>query len=88
MHESSLMHQLLRIVEETAAREGGGRVTEVRVAVGPLAGLTIEHLQTHFALATRGTAAEGARLTFAEPPAMDDSDAAHVVVRRVILTVR
>ena len=39
MHEASLVASLLRQVDELAAQNGGGRVDQVRIEVGPLAGV-------------------------------------------------
>ena len=39
MHEASLIASLLRQVDELAAQNGGGRVDQVRIEVGPLAGV-------------------------------------------------
>ncbi len=59
MHERSLVNDLMRRVEEAA---GTDRVTRVRVRLGKLCHLSVEHLREHFATAAAGSAADGAEL--------------------------
>jgi hydrogenase nickel incorporation protein HypA/HybF len=49
-------------IEATARRNGGDRVTVVRLKLGPLAHIEPDHLREHFVEAARGTIAEEARL--------------------------
>jgi hydrogenase nickel incorporation protein HypA/HybF len=62
MHEMSLLRALFHKIEALAERNAPGRVTVVRLKLGPLAHIEPEHLREHFAESARGTAAEGARL--------------------------
>jgi len=39
MHEASLVSSLLRQVDDLAVGNGGGRVAEIRIEVGPLSGV-------------------------------------------------
>lgn len=39
MHESSLMSSLLRQVDDLVVGNGGGRVVQIRIEVGPLSGV-------------------------------------------------
>ncbi|MCE9607022.1 MAG: hydrogenase maturation nickel metallochaperone HypA [Planctomycetia bacterium] len=39
MHEASLVSSLLRQVDDLAVANGGGRVAEIRIEVGPLSGV-------------------------------------------------
>ena len=61
MHERALLADLVREIESVAAREGARSVLAVQVRVGPMSHMTPEHFREHFADATRGTVAEGAR---------------------------
>jgi hydrogenase nickel incorporation protein HypA/HybF len=61
MHERALLADLVREIESVAAREGAAGVCSVQVRVGPMSHMTPEHFREHFADATRGTLAEGAR---------------------------
>ncbi len=62
MHEMSLAEGVLQIVEDTARREGGGRVSVVVLEIGQLAAVVPEALSFCFDAVTRGSIAEGARL--------------------------
>ena len=62
MHEASLAMDLLRRVREVAEAQGVSKVVVVRLRVGPLLHVSGKHLREHFALASRGTVAEGAEL--------------------------
>lgn len=49
-------------VQKIARARDLSKVLAVRLKVGPLAHISEEHFREHFALASRGTVAEGARL--------------------------
>ena len=62
MHEKHLTEDLVRELQAIAAREGGTRVTRIRVRLGALSHFTPEHFGEHFEDAARGTVAEGAEV--------------------------
>lgn len=62
MHEGSLVSALLRQVQELAAAEGGGNVAEIRIEVGPLAGVEPLLLHESFRRLRAGTVAASAAL--------------------------
>ena len=62
MHEKHLTEDLVRELESIAAREGGTRVTRIRVRLGALSHFTPDHFEEHFEDAARGTVAEGAEV--------------------------
>jgi hydrogenase nickel incorporation protein HypA/HybF len=62
MHEMSLLRGLLHQITSLARQNGAGRVTVVRLKLGPLAHIEPEHLREHFVESARGTVAEGAHL--------------------------
>ena len=68
MHEMSIAESVLGIVEESAHREGFGRVKEVRLEIGRLAAVEVEALRFCFDAVVRGSVAEGARLAIDETP--------------------
>jgi hydrogenase nickel incorporation protein HypA/HybF len=68
MHEMSLAQSVVEIVERTAAANGGGRVSAVRLEIGALSHVEVEALRFCFDAVTRGGAAEGARLELDSPP--------------------
>jgi hydrogenase nickel incorporation protein HypA/HybF len=61
MHERALLADLVREIEEVAARERASGVRSVAVRIGPMSHMTPAHFVEHFVDATRGTVAEGAR---------------------------
>ena len=64
MHEVSLMKNLLRMVEETRIREGGGLVKVIHLRIGEMSGVNTDALSFAFEVLSEGTAAEGGRLEF------------------------
>ena len=66
MHEQSLVNALLRQVEQVRRQHGGGRVTEVRVELGPLAGVEPLLLVSAFEQLAPGTSAAEATLVIDE----------------------
>lgn len=64
MHEVSLMQNLLEVVETTARREGGGRVSLIRMRIGEMSGVSTDALDFAFEVLSRGTAAEGGRIEY------------------------
>jgi hydrogenase nickel incorporation protein HypA/HybF len=64
VHEVSLMKNLLRTVEEVAAREGKGPVKIIHLKIGEMSGVNIDALSFAFEVLSKGTAAEGGRLDF------------------------
>jgi hydrogenase nickel incorporation protein HypA/HybF len=68
MHELSVCQGLLAEVERVARANGGGRVSEIRLAVGPLSGVEAPLLERAFTIARAGTCAADARLTISAMP--------------------
>jgi len=62
MHEASLIASLLRQVDELAAQNGGGRVDQVRIEVGPLAGVEPLLMREAFERLRVGTSSAEAEL--------------------------
>lgn len=62
MHELSLSHGMLAIIEKCAVEDGFDRVLGVRLEVGALSCVECAALSFCFESVTRGTLAEGARL--------------------------
>ena len=62
MHEASLMAGLMRQIDEVARRQNATQVVAVSVWLGALSHMSADHFAEHFALAAKGTVAEGARL--------------------------
>jgi hydrogenase nickel incorporation protein HypA/HybF len=62
MHETSIVQNLVAMIDEQIASLGDVRVKSVGLRVGPLAGVVSDALQFAFRAASPGTAIEGARL--------------------------
>ena len=67
MHEASLAGGILKLVEDSARREGFQRVTVLRLEVGKLAGVELRALRFALQAIAPGTHLAGARLEFEEP---------------------
>jgi hydrogenase nickel incorporation protein HypA/HybF len=68
MHEMSLAGGILQLVEQAAAREHFGRVTQLRLEAGKLAAVELSSLRFALEVVSRGTCLEGARVEIDEPP--------------------
>lgn len=68
MHEASLVKALLRQVSQVAADHGVSCVDEIRVQIGPLAGVEPLLLQSAFERIAPQTVAAAARLLIQEVP--------------------
>jgi len=68
MHEMALAEGVLQLVEETARREGAGRVKTVVLEIGALASVEIEALRFGFEVVSAGSLAAEAVLAIQEIP--------------------
>ena len=68
MHEVSLMQDLLRIVERAASEEPEGRVTEIHLRIGEMAGVNVDSLTFTFEILSNDTRAEGEGLVIEKVP--------------------
>jgi hydrogenase nickel incorporation protein HypA/HybF len=64
----SLAEGILQIVEDTAAKQGFKRVTEVRLEIGALSGVEVEALSFCMDVVLKGSVAEGARVELERLP--------------------
>jgi hydrogenase nickel incorporation protein HypA/HybF len=64
LHEYAITESILEIVQTEAAKAGGGSVDEITLVVGELTAFVDTSIEFYFNEMARGTAAEGARLTF------------------------
>lgn len=62
MHEASVVESLVAMLGEEVARQGGGRVTAIRLVVGEATGYMAESLAFYLGELGRGTPLEGAKL--------------------------
>lgn len=63
MHEMAIAEQILRTALPLAKENGAERILEIRLAIGVLSGVVPSYLEHALAELSKGTAAEGARLT-------------------------
>ncbi len=68
MHEMAITESVLKIALTEAARAGAARVTGIRIRMGAYSDVVPAVLRDYFAVAARGTAAEGAALSFVRVP--------------------
>ena len=68
MHEQSLMKQILRQVDAIRAQHAGEVVSEVRIEIGPLAGVEPLLLEAAFQQLAPQTSAAAARFVIDETP--------------------
>lgn len=69
MHEVGIMTEAIRLAEESARANGGGRIQALSLRVGVLSGAVPEALRFAFEAVAAGTLAEGATLTIEAVPA-------------------
>ena len=67
MHEASLAGGILRLVEESARREGFARVAALRLEAGQLAGVEPRALRFALEALAPGTCLDGARFEIDKP---------------------
>lgn len=70
MHEVSLAGGVLKLVEDTARREGFSRLLELRLEAGQLAGVSVHALRFALESLAPGTLLDGARIDIKEPPGL------------------
>lgn len=87
MHETSLMKNLMRRIEEVATAAGARRVVAVSVWVGALTDMSAGHFIEHFEHAAADTRAAGARVDVVVSADVHDSHAQHVLLRGVEVEV-
>lgn len=68
MHEFSFAYNIFKIAEATAVKYKAQKITEVLLEIGELTLIVPELLQRSFEMATKGSMAEGAKLTITITP--------------------
>lgn len=87
MHETSLMKDLMRHIDEVATAEGARRIVAVSVWVGALTDMSAGHFIEHFEHAAAGTRAAGARVDVTVSTDLHDARAQHVLLQGVEVEV-
>lgn len=68
MHEFSFAYNIFKVAEATAIKYKAQKITEVLLEIGELTLIVPELLQRSFEMATKGSMAEGAKLTITITP--------------------
>ncbi|MHA2005904.1 MAG: hydrogenase maturation nickel metallochaperone HypA [Promethearchaeota archaeon] len=63
MHEFSFAYNIFKVAEATAIKHNAKKISEVLLEIGELTLIVPELLQRSFEMATKGSIAEGAKLT-------------------------
>ena len=85
MHETALVRDMVRRIEELARATNARRVTGAKVWLGALSHLSPEHLREHFAAEARDTLAAGVVLDIEVSDDLDDPHAQQVRLESVDL---
>ena len=87
MHETGVVRDLIRRLEQAARGAGAERVSGAVVWLGALTNLSPEHFREHFDDEARGTLAEGAMLTIETSQDTVHPHAQDVMMRSIDLDV-
>jgi hydrogenase nickel incorporation protein HypA/HybF len=85
MHETALVRDIVRRINELARATNARRVTGAKVWLGALSHLSAEHFREHFAIEARNTLAAGAVLDIEASEDPDDPHALHARLENVEL---
>ena len=83
MHETALVRDVVRRIEDLARATSARRVTGAKVWLGALSHLSAEHFRQHFTIEARDTLADGAVLQIETSEDPDDPHAQHVRLESV-----
>ena len=87
MHETGIVRNLVRRLEQVAREQRAERITGVTVRLGALCAFSPEHFRAHFEEDVRGTLAEGAALHIELSQDIADPHAQSVMIRGIDLDV-
>jgi hydrogenase nickel incorporation protein HypA/HybF len=85
MHEQSLMTDLMRKIESVVQENEAQKVTSLKIRLGALSHISPEHFKEHFVQASKGTAAESARLDVVVQGDLDDPNAQEIMLESLEL---
>jgi hydrogenase nickel incorporation protein HypA/HybF len=85
MHETALVRDVVRRIEDLARATGARRVTGAKVWLGALSHLSAEHFREHFAVEARDTLAAEAVLHVEMSDDPNNPEAQHVRLESVEL---
>jgi len=85
MHETALVRDIIRRIDEIARATNARRVIGAKVWLGALSHLSPDHFRDHFTMDSRNTPASGAVLEIEVSKDLDDPHAQHVRLESVDL---
>ena len=85
MHETALVRDVVRRIEDLAQATGARRITGAKIWLGALRHLSAAHFREHYAIEAQGSIAAGAILTIEASSDLDHPDAQHVRLESVDL---
>ena len=85
MHETALVRDVVRRIEDLAHATGARRITGAKIWLGALSHLSAEHFREHFVIEARGPKAAGAVLAIELSDDLDHPEAQHVRLESVDL---
>ncbi|MBQ7247243.1 MAG: hydrogenase maturation nickel metallochaperone HypA [Lachnospiraceae bacterium] len=68
MHELAITEGIMDAAIPEAEKAGAKKILEIRLRIGELSGVIPECIQAYFEIVSRGTIAEGARITWQKIP--------------------
>jgi hydrogenase nickel incorporation protein HypA/HybF len=87
MHETGIVRELLRKVEQAGRDAGATKVARIGIWLGALSQFSPHHFREHFNDEARGTIAEGAELGIEASADIGDPNAQSVMIRSLELDV-
>ncbi len=85
MHETVVVHALVRRIDQIARGTGAHRVAGAKIWLGALSHLSVGHFCEHFSIEAHDTLAAGAALVIDMSADPNDPDAQHVRLESVEL---
>lgn len=87
MHETGMVRDLVRKVEQAGREAGARKIARIGVWLGALSQFSPQHFREHFDDEARGTIAEGAELGIETSSDVRDPNAQSVMIRNLELEV-
>ncbi len=83
MHETSLMNNLMKQLEDLAQQHRAKRIKGVKVKLGALSHFSKSHFREHFEIAARDSIAQGANLDIELLTDINDPQAQDVILDEI-----
>ena len=83
MHETALVRDVVRRIEDVARATGARRITGAKIWLGALSHLSADHFREHYAIEAQGSIAAGASLAIEVSHDLGDPNAQNVRLESV-----